>query len=228
MAEERLISLMVAIEQVGVWLSVLAWFSLVAGTIGMGYVLRKEKRRSVWGAAAIVGGVALVANLADYFVTLSVSPDLSLEANPLWRNVVGYFGLSVAKWYGLTGKIMISILAGQLFAFYLANRERLFPVRAGSVPQFLFRMGNRSRTLRERLVASFTVFAFFFAGVQFFSFYIAYLNWLVHSELRNHLPSVPVALFLCLCSLTVAFVAATYRGFVDSSPPHNVKIPPDD
>jgi hypothetical protein len=36
----------------------------------------------VW-AAAPVGAVALVANLADYSVTLYASPDLLLEANPL-------------------------------------------------------------------------------------------------------------------------------------------------
>lgn len=166
----------------------------------------------------IVGAVALVANLADYFVTLSVTPDLSLEANPLGRNVLEHYGLQVAKWYGLTGKILVSILAGQMFAFYLANRERLFPTQARSFPEFLFRMGNCSKTVCARFVAFFTVFCFFFAGIQLFYFYIAYLNWLVHSELRSHLPSVPLALLLLLCSVAIAFVAVTYRGFVVRSP----------
>ena len=218
MTEEGLLSLLAVIEGVGVWLSVLAWVSAAAGTVAMVYILRTEKRRAVWVAAAIVGGVALVANMADYVVTLYRTPDLSLEMNPLWRNVVDHVGLVVAKWYGLTGKIFVSIVAGQMFAFYLANRERLFPVGARSLPQFLLRMGNRSQTIRERFVALFTIFCFFFAGIQLFYFYIAYLNWLVHSELRNHLPSVPVALFLLLLSLTIAFVGLTYRGFAVRSP----------
>ncbi len=218
MTEEGLLSLLAVIEGVGVWLSVLAWFTVAGGAVAMVYILRTEKRRVVWVAAAIVGAVALLANMADYVVTLYRTPDLGLEMNPLWRNVVDHFGLVVAKWYGLTGKIFVSIVAGQMFAFYLANRERLFPVEARSLPQFLLRMGNRSKTLRERFVALFTIFCFFFAGIQLFYFYIAYLNWLVHSELRNHLPSVPVALFLLLLSLTIAFVGLTYRGFVVWSP----------
>ncbi len=218
MTEEGLLSLLAVIEQAGVWLSVLAWFTVAGGAVAMVYILRTEKRRVVWVAAAIVGAVALLANMADYVVTLYRTPDLGLEMNPLWRNVVDHFGLVVAKWYGLTGKIFVSIVAGQMFAFYLANRERLFPVEARSLLQFLLRMGNRSKTLRELFVALFTIFCFFFAGIQLFYFYIAYLNWLVHSELRNHLPSVPVALFLLLLSLTIAFVGLTYRGFVVWSP----------
>ncbi|MFQ5539590.1 MAG: hypothetical protein ACE5FB_04265 [Candidatus Binatia bacterium] len=218
MTEEGLLSLLAVIEGVGVWLSVLAWFTVAGGAVAMCYVLRHERRRAIWVAAAIVGVVALVANMADYVVTLYRTPDLGLEANPLGRNVVKHFGLEMAKWYGLTGKIFVSILAGQMFAFYLANRERLFPIQAGSLTEFILRMGNRSNTLRERLVASFTIFCFFFAGVQLFYFYIAYLNWLVHSELRNHLPSVPVALFLLLLSLIIAFVGLTYRGFAVRSP----------
>ncbi|MEE8243243.1 MAG: hypothetical protein V3R61_07140 [candidate division NC10 bacterium] len=218
MTEEGLLSLLAVIEQAGVWLSVLAWFTVAGGAVAMVYILRTEKRRVVWVAAAIVGAVALLANMADYVVTLYRTPDLGLEMNPLWRNVVDHFGLGVAKWYGLTGKIFVSIVAGQMFAFYLANRERLFPVEARSLLQFLLRMGNRSKTLRELFVALFTIFCFFFAGIQLFYFYIAYLNWLVHSELRNHLPSVPVALFLLLLSLTIAFVGLTYRGFVVWSP----------
>lgn len=216
--EDGMLRLMIAVQQLGVWPAVLAWVSAAAGTVAMVYILRTEKRRAVWVPAAIVGAVALVANLADYFITLYRTPDLSLEVNPLWRNVVDHFGLVVAKWYGLTGKIFVSIVAGQMFAFYLANRERLFPVGARSFPQFLLRMGNRSQTIRERFVASFTIFCFFFAGVQLFYFYIAYLNWIGQSEFRNQLPSVPVALILLLCLLAIAFVALTYRGFVVSSP----------
>ena len=216
--EAELIHLMHAVQQAGVWPAVLAWITAVAAPLIMAYVLRDEKRPAVWLPAALVGAVALVANLADYVVTLSYNPDLSLEVNPLWRNVVDHFGLTVAKWYGLTGKICISIAAAQMFAFYLVNRARLFPREAGSLPQFLIRLGTRPATFRERIVALFTVFAFFFAGVQLFYFYIAYVNSLVHSELRHHLPSVPFALFLLLGVLTIVFVAITYRGYAVSSP----------
>ncbi len=162
MTEQELLRLMGVIENAGVWLSVLAWFWVAAGAVAMAYVLRNEGRHAVWRAAAIVGVVALVANLGDYFVTLWVTPDLRLEPNPLGRNVLEHFGRQVAKWYGLTGKILVSILAGQMFAFYLGNHERLFPAQARSFPEFLLRMGNRSRTFRARLAAFFTVFSFFF------------------------------------------------------------------
>lgn len=211
MLEDALFRLLALVEQVGVWLSILAWISVAAAAVVMAYVLRNEKRGAVWAAAAIVGAVALGANLADYFVTLYLTPDLSLEANPLWRNMVKDFGLHVAKWYGLTGKILVSILAGQMFAFYLSNRERLFPDRATSLVEFLRGMGNRSKTLRERLVALITVFAFFFAGVQPLFLYIAYLNW---TEAPARLPSVPVAIMLYTVTLAIVFVATTYQDWV--------------
>jgi hypothetical protein len=223
MLETELLRLMAMIEQVGVWPAVLAWITAVVVPLIMAYVLRTEKRRTVWVAAAIVGVVALVANLADYVVTLHMTPDLNLEANPLWRNVVDHFGLTVAKWYGVTGKICVSIAAGQMFAFCLVNRARLFPREAGSLPQFLGRLGTRPETFRERIVALFTEFAFFFAGVQLFYFYIAYVNSLVHSVFPHYLPSVPLALFLLLGALTIAFVAITYRGFTARSSLDGIK-----
>ncbi len=213
MLEDELFRLLSTIERIGVWLSILAWVTVAGGAVAMAYVLRHETRRAVWTAAAIVGIVALLANLTDYFVTLYRSPDLALEANPLWRNIVDSFGLLVAKWYGLTGKFLVSVLAGQMFAFYLSNQERLFPVRAASFPQFLLRMGNRSRTLRERFVGLFTVFAFFFAGIQLLYVYIAYLNWHGDQEQLNYLPSFPLAIILLLVLLAVAFVSVTYRSF---------------
>jgi len=211
--EERLFQLLSVVEEAGVWLSVLAWCTVVGGVITLAYVLRNEKRGAVWAPASVVGAVALVANLTDYFVTLSLSPDLSLEANPLWRNVVDQYGLAVAKWYGLTGKIFVSVLAAQMMAFYLSNRERLFPAYASSLYEFLLRLGNRSKTLRERLAALFTLFAFFFAGIHPFYFYITYLNWLQDPEVRSPFPSVPVAVFFFISLLAVVFAAVTYRSF---------------
>ena len=213
MLEEELYGLLAWIEKAGLWLSVLAWLTVAAGATVMAYVLRRERRRAIWLVVVIVGAVALAANLADYVVTLFRSPDLSLEANPLWSIVVDRWGLGPAKLYGLTGKFLVSILAGQMFGFYLSNRERLFPARAGSVPEFLRQMGNRSRNPRERLAALFTLFAFFFAGIQLLYFYIAYLNWVEEPDLLIHLPSVPAAILILIISLSIAFVAITYRAF---------------
>jgi len=209
MLEEGLFHLMATIERAGVWLSLVAWVTVAGGTIAMAYALRNERRGAVWSAAAIVGAVALAANFADYFVTLYRSPDLQLEANPLWRNVVDRWGLQVAKGYGLTGKALVSVLAGQMFAFYLSNQRRLFPARVRSLVDFALRMGDRSGTRRERLVALFTLFAFFFAGIQLLYFYIAWWNWVDDPGL---LPSVPVAILLLILFLAAAFVVLTYRA----------------
>lgn len=59
----------------------------------------------------------------------------------------------------------------------------------------------------------FTVFAFFFAGIQLLYFYIAYLNWNGGQERLSYLPSFPLAIILVLVFLAVAFVSVTYRSF---------------
>lgn len=212
MGEELLFRSLVLLERLGVWLSVLAWLTVALGVAAMAYILRNEKL-AIWRPALVFGLMALSANLADYFVTLYRSPDLSWEANPLWRNVVDRFGLTVAKWYGLTGKILISVLAAQMLAFYLGNRKRLFPVQACSPLEFLARMGSQARTLRERVLGLFTIFAFFFAGVNLLYFYIAYTNWVDNPEGFVPLPSLPVSLLLFVSTVAVVFGVLTYREF---------------
>jgi len=210
MLEEELFRLLENLERLGVWPSVLAWLTVAGGCVAMAFVLRHEKRRGVWIAGAVAGAVALTANLADYFVTLEISPNLDLEANPLWRTVVDRWGLAVAKWYGLTGKLFVSLLAGQMFAFFLSNLHRLYPEEAGSLAEFLLRLGDRSKTRRERLVALFTLFAFFFSGIQILYFYIAYLN---HTGDPGVLPSVPLAVLLLILTVAATFAAISYRAF---------------
>jgi len=218
MAEELLFRLLKLLELFGVWLSVLAWFTVSGGATAMAWALRGVRDRRVWGWAVAMFVVALVANLADYFVTLHRSPDLSWEANPLWRNVVDSYGLTVAKWYGFTGKIFVSILAAQFLAYYLAHRERLYPEQAGSLGEFLRRMGSRSRTLRERLLTLFTVFSFFFAGVNLLYFYVAYANWLEDADTYAYLPPFPIVVVTFVAALVGAFVALTYRAFCAAQP----------
>ena len=212
MGEDWLFRLLALLERLGVWLSVVAWLAIALGVAAMAYVLRNE-RVSIWRRASLVGILALAANLADYFVTLQRSPDLTFEANPLWRNVVDHFGLRIAKWYGLSGKIFVSVLAAQMFAFYLSRRETIYPSQARSLLHFLMRMGSRARTFRERLLGLFTIFAFFFAWVNVFYFYIAYMNSLDDPGMLEKLPSVPVSILILVALLAIAFSLTTYRAF---------------
>lgn len=212
MAEDFLFRFLVWVERLGVWLAVLAWLVVALGSAAMAYLLRKE-RTSIWLRASLVGIVALAANLADYFVTLRHSPDLAFEANPLWRNVVDHFGLRIAKWYGLTGKLFVSVLAAQMFAFYLTRREMIYPTQARSLLHFLLRMGTRAHTFRERVLSLFTIFAFFFAWINVFYLYIAYRNSLDKLDVLERLPSVPVSALIFVAALAIAFSFTTYRAF---------------
>jgi hypothetical protein len=216
MGEELLFRSLDLLQRLGVWLSVVAWLTVAFGAAAMAYVLRKGNKPAVWRSASIFGILALSANFADYLVTLHRSPDLRWEANPLWRNVVDRFGLTAAKLYGMTGKIFVSLLAAQMVAFYLINRKLLFPVQPCSLLEFLARMGSRARTLRERLLGLFTIFAFFFAGVNVFYFYIAYLNWVDDPESLAFLPALPVSLLLLVSTLAALFAVLTYRAFRNS------------
>ena len=212
MGEDSLFRLLALLERLGFWLAVVAWLAIALGVAAMAYVLRNE-RVSIWRRASLVGILALAANLADYFVTLRHSPDLFLEANPLWRNIVDHFGLRMAKWYGLTGKVFVSVLAAQMFAFYLGHRETIYPPHARSLLQFLMRMGSRARTFRERLLGLFTIFAFFFAWVNVFYFYIAFTNSLNNPDMLEKLPSVPVSILTLIAMLAIAFSLTTYHAF---------------
>jgi len=212
MAEDLLFRLLALLERLGVWLAVVAWLAVAIGAAAMAYVLRAEKF-TIWRRASLVGILALAANLSDYFVTLRRSPDLAFEANPLWRNAVDHFGLRIAKWYGLTGKVFVSVLAAQMFAFYLSQRETIYPAQARSLLHFLMRMGTRARNFRERLLGLSAMFAFFFAWMNVLYFYIAYTNSLENPDLLERLPSLPVSILILVATLAIAFSLTTYRAF---------------
>jgi hypothetical protein len=215
MSDDLLIRLLAWVESWGVWLSWLAWATVFFGALAMWRATRNVRGRQIWMAAFVVTLLAIAAHMADYVITLRRSPDLALELNPLWRNVVLHYGLGVAKWYGLTGKLLVSVLSGQMMAFYLGNRSRLAP-RASDLkfPAFLTHMGERSQTWRERAGALFTIFAFFFAGLTFFYFYIAYQNSITDPAQLDRLPSTPAAVLLYGVALGVAFVVLTYRAYL--------------
>jgi hypothetical protein len=215
MSDELLIRLLAWVESWGVWLSWLAWATVFFGALAMWWATCNVRGRRIWTAAFIVTVLAIAAHMADYIITLRRSPDLALELNPLWRNIVLHYGLGVAKWYGITGKLLVSVLSGQMTAFYLGNRSRLAPRAAGlKFPAFLKRMGERSQTWRERGTALFTIFAFFFAGLTFFYFYIAYQNSITDPAQLDRLPSTPAAVLLYVVGLGLAFVTLTYRAYL--------------
>ena len=214
MSDDALVKLLQWIQTWGVWLSWLAWATVFFGALLMWRATREVRGRGVWTAAFVVTALAIVAHLADYVITLRRSPDLALELNPLWRNIVERYGIGVAKWYGLSGKLLVSVLAGQMTAFYLGNRQRLFARASGlGALGFAVHMGERSRTWRDRAAALFTIFAFFFAGLTFFYFYIAYQNSLTDPAAFDRLPSTPMAVLIYVVVLCAAFLALTYRAY---------------
>jgi|GEM_PF-2755555 len=214
MADDLLIRVLAWVESWGVWLSWLAWATVFFGALLMWRATRDVRGARTWTLALLVTALAIVAHMADYVITLRRSPDLALELNPLWRNVLLHYGLGVAKWYGLTGKLLVSVLSGQMTAFYLGNRSRIFPRASGLGPLTVIRhLGERSASWRERGAALFTIFAFFFAGLTFFYFYIAYQNSITDPAQLDRLPSTPLAVLLYVVGLGVAFVLLTYRAY---------------
>lgn len=199
------------VQRLGVPLAVLAWVTVLLSSVGMGFVLRGVPLRQVWGRAALVGGLALGAHLLDFFVTLAITPDLSLEANPLWRVVVDRFGLTVALAYGFTGKVLLSVLSFQLFAWHLAHRASLFPAQAASFTDFVRRLGEGAP--RQGNVRSFFAFAFALFGPYFF--YITLMNVTGDRapELYGHLPSPPVAIAVFFVGVIAAYFTTTWRAF---------------
>jgi hypothetical protein len=172
--------------------------------------------KGVWPAALGVGGLGLIAHLLDYFFTLKITPDLSMEANPIWRVVIDSFGLAFARIYGLTGKLLLSVVSTELFAWHLSHRASLFPRQAKSFREFVSALG---RGASERLrgsagrLASFFAFAFALFGPYFF--YITFMNVVGDSgsDLYEQLPSPPVAILIYFVGVTAAYFGSMWRAF---------------
>jgi hypothetical protein len=162
-------------ERLGTPLAVAAWVTVFAGAVAMVFPLRGRALR--WKPALAVGLLALAAHLLDYFVTLYITPDLALEANPLWRSAIHAFGLSAAKVYALSGKVLLSVLSFELFAWFLATPP---PPVTGAVS---------FKRLARLFAGAFALFGPYF-------FYITAYNWLgyVESPWYGRFPSPPVAI----------------------------------
>lgn len=181
------------VERLGLPIAVLAWVTVAGAVVAMAVVLGRKPAVRFW-PAAVVGLLALAAHLLDYFVTLHITPDLKLEANPLWRVAVTAFGLGPAKLYALSGKVLLSVLSAQLFAWYLATPK---PVTMAS---FL-------SAQRPQLGSLARFFAFSFALFGPYFFYITAYNWLgfVESPWYDRVPSPPLAIPLYFVGVGIAY-----------------------
>jgi hypothetical protein len=166
------------------------------------FVLLLRDLRTRCTPYALKGGAiffvpVLAANMLDFFTTIIQTPDLSLETNPVWNSINAQFGLELALQFGLWGKVYLSLLAATCFAFYLQNAHTV--------------LQDTSQTKRSRALA--TVFAFYFAMINLFCFYIAYANWLVTDlpALRK-LPEFPAAICIALVAITMLFFTLTVRA----------------
>jgi hypothetical protein len=182
----------------------------------MGAILRTCDTTESATRVAVTG---LAAHLLDYFVTLRITPDLAMEANPIWRVVIDNFGLGLARAYGLTGKLLLSVLSAQLFAWHLSHRASLFPARASGVGDFIKQLGKGAPRMGN--IRSFFAFAFALFGPYFF--YITFMNVTGEAayDLYEKLPSPPVAILGYFVLVTFAYFATMWRAVsyrVDSAP----------
>ena len=204
------------VEQMGLPIAALAWLTVFVSSVAMVYVLKRSGSiRGVWVPSVAVGVASLVAHLLDYAVTLHITPTLSLEANPIWRIVIDEFTLSIAKFYGLSGKVLLSILSFELYAFYLIQRVELFPERASGFLSFWKGYGSRDPNRHSPTWSnSANFFAFAFALLGPFFFYVALLNSLIDNPIYLIFPALPIALSLYLVVVVLFYFVSTYRAYV--------------
>jgi hypothetical protein len=205
-------------ERLGLPLAILAWATVCFGAAGMAGVLRRHSLRACLLPSLGVGALALFAHSLDYWVTLRMSPTLAMEANPIWRIVIDAFGLRLALAYGLSGKLLLSLLSFELFAYYLVQREQLYPKGTDGLRSFWHGYGRTSsgyRAVRWANLVNF--FCFGFALLSPFVAYVALLNGLVNHPAYLRLPSMPMALVLYMVALAAGYPLVSYRAFVRSS-----------
>jgi hypothetical protein len=212
MSEEHFLGGLQFLQPYGVSLAIGECFVSMLATWCMVRQLLSDRRRGVWVAGIIFFVVALGANVADYWTTISFSPDLALEANPVWNESIARYGLEFGLWTGFLAKLGLSVLAGLCFMYYLSTAHRLAPSTVSSFTQFVSRIGECAESRRARLLMLFTIMSFYFASMNLFCFYVAYANSLVHNwRALAMLPPLPAVIVLFLIAITGAFFATTYR-----------------
>ena len=199
----------ILVGRLGFPLIIGAWLTVFGFCIGMALVIKKRLPRAVLISSLIIGGLSLAAHLLDYFGTLRITPDLAVEANPIWRIVVDRLGLTAARWYGLTGKIMLAVLSFEFFAYYISGRARLLPKAARGFVDFWGKYGENAHS-GSRLA---NFFAFLFALIGPFCFYIALLNALSDSRDYDRMPAMPIALAAYIIILAVIYLYGNYSSW---------------
>ena len=212
MGHDLLDSAFALVEKLGLPLVIAAWASVFIGAVAMAVVLRRRRAtlKGCLAPALVVGALALAAHLLDYFVTLRITPDLAMEANPIWRIAADRLGLPIAKAYGLTGKLLVAALSFELYAWYLAQRRELWPEQALGFFDFVKKLGKSAR--HQANVRSFFAFAFALFGPYFF--YIVLMNLSGDDEaFYARLPSPPLAICVYFAALTAAYFGLQYRAY---------------
>ncbi len=202
------------VEKIGAPIAIAAWLTVSLGSIGMAIVLR-GRMRGLWAPSLFAGALAVAAHGADIFMTLKMSPDLALEGNPIWLIVVEHWGLPFALFYGISGQALVCVLSVQLYAWYLLQRDALMPERASSFVEFVRRLGERSpRRYGVAWRSAAALFAFLFATLGPFFFYVAFLNSMVlDEEAWNRWPSPAAAISLYLVGQLAAYFGIGWRVF---------------
>jgi hypothetical protein len=200
------------VERLGVPLAVGAWVSAFGFVLFMAWVLRRMDTSTARQGAFFIGMLGLGAHLCDFFVTLAITPDLAMEGNPIWRVVIDRTGLPLAKAYGLSGKLLMSLLGAQLFAWHLLHRHTLFPARAEGLVDFVEQLGRGAPRFGN--VRSF--FAFSFAMFGPYYFYVTGLNLAgaTRYELYEQLPSPPVAIVGYFVFVASAYFLTMWRAYL--------------
>ena len=187
-----------------------AWLAVFGSAVAMAVVLRRRDTRGCWLKASVVGAIALGAHLLDYVVTLRITPDLAMEGNPIWRIVIDGAGVTIAKAYGLTGKILLAILSAQAFAWYLSQRHTLWPKSASGFLDFIKQLGAEAPPFAN--VQSFFAFSFALFGPYFF--YITFMNLSGDdASLYHALPSPPVAIVGYFSAVIAGYFVVQWRAF---------------
>ncbi len=198
------------VAKFGIVVIIAAWLSVFVMAVVMIFVLRHHSMQGIWLRSTLAGSLSLFAHMLDFFTTLKVSPDLAFEANPIWCLVVGNMGLTLAHWYGFTGKLLLSVLSFQFFAYYLLQRKSLLPEHTSNFLSFWqnFGLKKHGRGLSFANLKNF--FAFLFALIGPFCFYIAFLNSITSDELYLRLPPMPLMLAFYILILTFVYVFGNY------------------
>ena len=209
------------VEKIGWPIAVAAWVTVFGGSLALLLPIRRVNWRPHWKAALVVFLVSELAHVSDIVVTFIVSPDLEIEANPIWLIVIDRWGLTFALWYGLTGKLLVGVLNAELYLWYRATRASLFPAEARSLGEFARRLGeNAPKRFGVAWGRVFSLFAWIFGLFGVYSFYVAFLNYVggFHLEYYESFPSPVTAIGFYLAVLSVLYFVAGWRAFRRAQP----------